>query len=128
MNVTSPSSRLNRSGRSALFDSVLISGRHFTAMRTVRWRQDLAPVTQQLLQDVRGAAELSEFRFGEASEKVGQIFDAALARLLQKAGAFGGGANLHAAGIVRIAGDFNQAAALESGDHAAHGGRPDLLG
>ena len=42
--------------------------------------------------------------------------------------ALGGGANLHAAGVVGVGGNGDQAAAGQASDDAAHGWRLDLLG
>ena len=86
------------------------------------------PVAQQLFQDAGGGAELVKFTPGQGIEMGREILDSALASLLEKARAFGGSADAHAACVVGIASDFNQAAAFESGDDAAHGGRLDLLG
>ncbi len=58
----------------------------------------------------------------------GEELNSTAARLLQKARALGGRADVPAARVVRIANDFNQATALESGNDAAYGGRLDLLG
>ncbi len=55
-------------------------------------------------------------------------FDSATAGLLEEARTFRGRADMFAARIVRIALDFNEAAALQSCDDAAHGWRLDLLG
>src|SRR5580704_12828339 len=58
----------------------------------------------------------------------GQVGDAEVASFLQQAGAFGRGADAQAAGVVSVRLDFDQTAAGESGNDAAHGGRLDLLG
>src|SRR5579872_1273967 len=58
----------------------------------------------------------------------GEIGNAALACLVQYRLAFGGRADLHAAGILRVSCNIDKAAAREPGHDAAHGWRLDLLG
>jgi len=58
----------------------------------------------------------------------GEVGDTPPARALKQAGAFGSGANAHAAGVVRIGGDLDKAGAGQASDNAAHGGRFDLFG
>ena len=57
-----------------------------------------------------------------------EIFYTPPASLLEKVCAFSRGANLHAPRVVRVTSNFNQTAALESCDDAAHGRRLYLLG
>ena|SRR5208282_3365347 len=59
---------------------------------------------------------------------LGQVGDAEVASFLQQARAFGCGADAQAAGVVGVGFYFDQTAAGQSGDDAAHGGGLDLLG
>ncbi len=86
------------------------------------------PVVEQLFEDIGGGTELGQFACGQAAEMGRKIFDTALPCLPKQALAFSSGTNRHAACVAWIVGDFNQAAAPQSGDNAAHGGRLDLLG
>ena len=93
-----------------------------------RTTDELVPVAKESFQDFGGGAQLGEFFAGQRIEMSCEILDAAPAPLLEKASASGGGADAHAPGVVGIAGDIDQAAALKRGHDAAHGGWLDLLG
>jgi hypothetical protein len=82
---------------------------------------------QELFQKAGGRAELRQLASRQGSEVGGEIRDAALAPLLQKARACGGGLDVHAAGVAGIPSDFNQKAPLESSDNPAHGRWLNLL-
>jgi len=83
---------------------------------------------EQPLEDFHSLAEPREFFWGQAVEVRGKVVDAQLASFLQQARAFGGGANVHPAGVMSIGRHADQAAADQAGDDAAHGGWFDLLG
>ena len=86
------------------------------------------PAVEQPFQDFHSLCDLGEF-FGCELVKMGsELGDAKLAAFLQQTYAFGGGADAHAAGVVGIGRDGDQAAAIQSGHDAAHGGRLDLFG
>ena len=87
-----------------------------------------APFLQHFLQDFHSAAERGEFGGRKFLELRGEVGNAPIARFLQQPRTFGGGANLHAARVVAISGDRDQAAARQAGGDAGHGGRFDLLG
>jgi len=90
--------------------------------------EESVPIAQKLLQNIGGSAELGKFAGGQRMEMGREVGDTALAALLEKPCAFSRWADLHAAGVVGIVSDSNQAAASKSGDDAAHGGWLDLLG
>src|SRR5579862_3853741 len=87
----------------------------------------LGPTFEHLREDFHTCGELREFLMRKAFEMGREVGNAKFAALLQQACAFGGSANANAAGVARIVGDVNQAAADETGDGAAQGRRFDLL-
>ena len=87
-----------------------------------------APAFEQPFKDFHSPAKGREFLGSKRIEMGGEIGDTHLASFLQQAIAFGSGANVHAARIAGIHGDFNQAAADQAGHDTAHGRRLDLLG
>jgi hypothetical protein len=107
---------------------VVVTKNEQTGEVNQRSQEQSAPVAQQFFQRFSGGTKLFEFQCGQRIELDREIFDATLASLLKEAGAFDGGTDVHASGVVGIAGGIDQAAALEPGNDAAHGGRLDLLG
>jgi hypothetical protein len=85
-------------------------------------------MAKQSLENVSGSIQLRQFACGQGAEMRREILDTAPAALLKQASSFSGGADVHAAGVLGISTDFNEAAALESGDDPTHRRRLDLLG
>jgi len=88
----------------------------------------LAPIFKQTLQNFGGFTQVRDFLPGELRDLRGEIFDAELASFMEEARALRRGANVQAAGVARVRGNFGQAAAGKAGNDAAHGGGLDLFG
>jgi hypothetical protein len=86
------------------------------------------PAFEQAAKDFDGVAEGVEFARRETVEMVCEIRDADFTSFLQQARAFGRSADAHATGVVRVGADFDESAARQPGDDAAHGRRLHLLG
>jgi len=91
-------------------------------------KKTLIPVAEKAAENLDCIAECSKFVRPKLVQMRGEISDAPLASFLKDRFAFASRADMHASGIARIGGDFDQVIAGESGDHSAHRRRLDLFG